>query len=227
MDAQATALPRRGQSWSPHAPPRPIQIDGQLREPIWQQTAAYALQLPQAPAKESGRVRLAWDDEALYVAIEFDDSDIVAEGDQDQLHHYEMGDVAELFLRPVDSTWYWELYATPHGRKTEFFFPGRGRLGVPSCFGGGNRRDLRVAATVDGTLNHWRDRDRSWTAEFAVPAKDLTEYGNQFGPGSQWHMLLARYNYSRYLAHRELSTAPALPELNFHALEGYAVLKFE
>ncbi len=47
----------------------------------------------------------------------------VAEGKEDQLHHYQMGDLVELFLKPEDYTWYWELYATPIGKKTNFWFP--------------------------------------------------------------------------------------------------------
>ena len=211
----------------------PILIDGRLDEPVWQQATAYPLSTSRDKMaagfqiQESGSVRLAWDDKALYVAVEFEDSDIVAEGQQDQLHHYELGDVAEVFLRPVGSTWYWELYATPHGHKTEFFFPGRGRLPLPSCFGNQNQRNMRVAATNRGSINDWTDRDHSWSAEFAVPIADLTEYGNKIGPQSQWHALVARYNYSRYLDRREHSSAPTLSELDYHRLEDYAVLKFE
>ena len=205
----------------------PVQIDGELREPVWRLAATYPLGQRGTSTQESGRVQVAWDESALYLAVHFEDSDVVAEGEKDQLHHYQMGDVVELFLRPADSTWYWEKYATPHGRKTEFFFPGRGSLPLPSCFAEDQRRNMRVAATVDGSLNDWHDRDRGWTAEIAVPVEDLAELGDRFGPGSKWHLLVARYNYSRYLDHRELSSAPILPELNFHLLEGYAEIEFK
>ncbi len=211
----------------------PVHLDGRLDERAWQEATAYPLQTSRGRSaagkrlQETGSVRLLWDDDALYVAVTFDDSDIVAEGEEDQLHHYSLGDVAEIFLRPSGSTWYWEFYATPHGRKSEFFFPGRGRVSLPSGTSDANRRHLRVAASRHGTLNDWKDRDESWTAELAIPLADLTEHGNSFGPGHEWHILVARYNYSRYLDYRELSAAPALPRLDFHALEHYAVLKFD
>ena len=132
----------------------PVQVDGVLDDAAWHQAVVYPLALSAADLAEgkvlteSGEVRVAWDDQFIYVAVRFVDSDIVAEGEEDQLHHYRMGDVAEFFLKPADHTWYWEMYVTPSGRKTTLWFPGRGRLGLPSAetSPGG----LRVAALRQG-----------------------------------------------------------------------------
>lgn len=207
----------------------PVKIDGILDDAVWKKAPAYPLQLDLAAQKaghtlhEDGEVRLAWDAKHLYVAARFTDSDIVAEGKEDQLHHYSMGDLLEVFLKPEDETWYWELYATPAGKKTSFFFPGRGRLGLPSCFK--YSCGLTVAAHCDGTLNRWEDRDREWTAEMAMPIEDLTSRGETFAPGARWRVLASRYNYSRYLPNKELSMAPALPQTNYHLTENYAILE--
>jgi len=207
----------------------PVRIDGVLDDPVWRTAQSCPLQLSLDNAGQSlaegGRAWLAWDASNLYVAVTFEDSDIVAEGREDQLHHYSLGDLVEVFVKPADQTWYWELYATPPGRKTSFWFPGRGRLGLPSCFA--YTCGLRVAATVDGTLNDWKDRDRSWSAELAIPAADLTAPGGGFGPGSAWRVMVSRYNYSRYLPHVELSMAPALSRTDYHRYEDYAILEFE
>lgn len=210
----------------------PIELDGKLLEPVWARAAVYEMTQTREriaegkKTQEAGRVRIAWDDEHLYVAYEFDDSDLLAEGQEDQLHHYQLGDVAELFLRPVKSRWYWELYVTPHNLKAEFFFPSSGHFGLPSCFEN-YRRNLRVSASVDGTLNNWKDRDRGWSAEMAVPVADLTEHGDAFGPGSEWHILTGRYNYSVHREALELSSFPTLQKQSFHLLHQYAVLEFE
>ena len=140
-------------------------------------------------------MRLAWDKEYFYLAIQFHDSDIVAEGKEDQLHHYQLGDVCELFLKPADRTWYWELYVTPTDRKTTFFFPSQGRFALPSCLEDFDM-ELRVAAQNKGSLNNWEDKDEYWTAEMAVPLKDLTARGDKFGPDADWRILVARYNYT-------------------------------
>jgi len=209
---------------------RAVKIDGRLDYPVWKQAKVYPLELSlenQSKGQrlqEPGNMRLAWDDKALYLGIDFTDSDVVAEGTKDGEHHYAKGDLAEFFIWPEDQTWYWELYVTPKGHQTTFFFPGGGRLGIPSHFNQGFR--LKTAARIDGTLNDWTDRDRGWTAEMAVPVKELTARGEAWGPGSRWRILVSRYNYSRYLWTKELSMCPALPGGSYHARESYGRLVF-
>lgn len=209
--------------------PKPIKIDGVLDDEVWSNVATYRLCLGLDQAgngktlAEPGDVWLAWDETYFYVAIKFYDSDIVAEGKEDQLHHYQMGDVVELFLKPEDYTWYWELYATPISKKTSFWFPGRGRLGLDSGFR--YQCGLQVAAQNNGTVNNWEDRDCYWTAEIAMPVRDLTSRGETFCPGSNWRILIARYNYTRYLAWKEFSMFPQLSRTNYHLYEEYGILE--
>jgi len=209
--------------------PTPVKIDGVLDDEVWRNAAVYPLVLGKDRLElgnelaEAGEARVAWDDANVYVAVKFQDSDIVAEGQEDQLHHYKMGDLVELFLKPDDETWYWELYATPASKRTSFWFPGRGRLGLDS--GWDYQCGLRVAAKCQGTLNNWQDKDASWTAEMAMPIKDLTARGEKFGPGAKWWILVSRYNYSRYLPWKELSMTPQLSRTSYHLQEDYAVLE--
>ena len=209
----------------------PINVDGKLDDAAWTQAKPYRMYLSAdrraegQKLHEPGEVKLAWDDNFLYVGVRFTDSDIVAEGEEDQLHHYKMGDLVELFLKPKDQTWYWELYATPKGKKTSFWFPGRGRLGLESCYK--YECGLKVAAQCYGTLNNWEDKDTEWTAEMAMPLADLTARGEKFGPDSKWLILVARYNYSRYLPCVENSATSPLSKTNFHLYEEYANLKLE
>src|SRR5690606_11850151 len=149
----------------------------------------------------------------------------VQESDEEQQHFYRTGDVAELFLKPEGATWYWELYVTPNGRRTAFFFPGRGRLGLPSCFE--YVSSLRVAGESQGSLNDWHDRDEGWTAELAMPLRELASQGIPLTPGQPWRILVGRYNYSRYLHAAELSMHPALPVTDFHRIDDYGILILE
>ena len=138
--------------------PQPVKIDGKLDDAIWQQTPSYPMQLSKDKTdagrmlQEAGRVQFAWDDQYFYLAADFKDSDIIAQGMQDQMHHYLYGDVCELFLKPADETYYWELYVTPAGKKSCFFYPSRGYLGLPDCLEKCTL-DLNVAAAINGTLN--------------------------------------------------------------------------
>ena len=209
----------------------PVIIDGRLDETIWKQAQVYDLNLAddQSPGgetvKEPGHIQLAWDNNYFYVGIRCKDSDLIAEGLNDEIRHFELGDLCELFLKPDNKSWYWELYVTPRGKKTSFFFPGRGRFGLP-----GNmdyKSGLIVATQCDGTLEDWRDRDTGWTAEMALPIKDLNAEGYPFSTDNQWRILVARYNFSRHmnLQGPELSMAPKLSQTNYHLHSEYGYLE--
>lgn len=207
----------------------PIVVDGRLDDSVWQNAPAYPLALSKdltedgRKLQETGRVQFAWDDNFFYAAFDFEDSDVVQESDTDQEHHYKTGDVAELFLKPQDGSWYWELYVTPNSLKTAFFFPSRGRLGLPSGFN--YRSRIEAAAQVDGTLNDWKDRDVRWTAEMAIPRQELAEAGIPLDPENPWRVFVGRYNYSRYLENVELSMMPPLSRSSYHLYEEWADLK--
>jgi len=222
-----------------HQAVNPLQIDGHLDEPAWQSAPAYSLlvgrevysKLPLVmkssvgkALRESGEYRLLWDDNYLYVGAVFTDSDVHAYGQEDQLPHFSLGDVAEVFIKPESDTYYWELYATPANKMTTYFIPGRGclmnELLTSSPF------ELKTAAQVQGTLNKWLDRDTSWSMEMAIPRKELEKYGAKFAPGQPWRIFMARYNYSRYLPRTELSSFPQQAETpNFHLIEEYGKLE--
>jgi len=213
---------------------RPVVVDGKLDDPVWKNTPVYKLSLSRADEdkgnilQEEGYAQLAWNEDYLYMGISFYDSDIVQEGTEDQEHFYKTGDLVELFLKPEKNTWYWEIYGTPNGKKTVFWFPGRGRIGLPSGFEPGMElKEVLIGVDIKGTLNNWKDRDDYWTLEMAIPVKGLTKYGDTFGQGSEWRVLIARYNYSRYLPWKELSMVPQLSLTNYHLLEEYGKLVFE
>jgi hypothetical protein len=207
----------------------PVVLDGKLDDPVWKSAPKYPLALSvktqelRPGLQDPGTVQFAWDDEFFYAAFDFQDGDIVQEADKDQKHHYQTGDVAELFLKPKEETWYWEMYATPNALKTAFFFPGRGRLGLPSGFK--HHSDLQTAATVEGTLDAWTDHDTRWVAEMAIPRRELAKAGIPLDPSHPWRIFVGRYNYSRYLPFKELSMMPPQVEDSYHLYEGWADLE--
>jgi len=213
---------------------RPVDIRGKLDHPIWQKAQAYPFSVVTPSAStgrslaEGGYVQLAWDHDFLYVAARLEDSDVVAENDQDHTAHFSTGDVVEVFLKPPGRLYFWELYGTPNGRKTCYFFPSRGRGWLPSA--SDDPIDLSVAATIDGILNDWQSRDRGWTIEFAISIGGLMRHGDEFGTdAAPWSILIGRYNYSAYLDvnNAETSSVPGLPDLTegrFNSYEYWADL---
>lgn len=212
----------------------PIVIDGKLEEEVWRRAVAYPLQVawrqnqPHHQLLEKGSVRIAWDENYLYIGADLEDVDVVAEDDSDHAHHYRSGDVIEIFLRPPGKRHYWEIYGTPNSRKTVFFFPSRGRLFLPSSVN--QDMQIKVAAQVQGTINQWQDKDHGWTLEMAIPITDLTGFGDLVSPASvPWSILICRYNYS---AHHSLqgaewsTTSPSFADANFHNFDVWGRLQF-
>lgn len=104
-----------------------VLVDGKLDDAVWQLAPAHALSLGEDrdptganAVQEKGEARLAWDDAFLYIGIRFADRDVIARSDKDQDRHFVHGDVAEVFLWPAETTWYWELYVTPRLPNTSY-----------------------------------------------------------------------------------------------------------
>lgn len=203
---------------------KPIVVDGNLDDPVWQTATVYHMAaLPPFKLTETATIRMAWDDRFVYLAAQIIDSDVMAEGTQDGMLHYDYGDVLELFLKPEDRYGYWECYVTPRGNQSAFYFPGCGRRPLKVFIPAGR---IQVAAQVQGTLNDYSDRDRGWTAEMAIPIELFARENVRIGPGTSWRVLVGRYNFSRYLAQEQLSSFPAVSATSFHLLDEYAILKF-
>ena len=217
-----------------HRATSPIHVDGSLDEEAWQGARAVAFNLPQDQQhqrlilEENGTGRILWDDDFLYVAFTFMDSDVVAFGTNDDQDHHTLGDVAEIFLKPTDQTWYWEFHVTPAGYVSSYWNPGRGRFGLQGVDLHIRPRFIEAAARVQGTLNDDRDRDVKWTAEVAIPWAKLDRFGEMRDIKAHWTILLARYNYTRYRIQAsgpELSSWPDLSRASYHLVEQYAPLK--
>lgn len=218
----------------------PVGIDGKLDEGMWKKTPAYAMKhagdawnkTPKAVRKffrngvaAPGYIRLLWDRDFLYIGVEFFDDDIIAEGQKDDDPHFLLGDVAEVFLKPMKKPWYWELYVTPHGRKTSYFYKYPGRGWLPGFQEIGALTKMRTAASVSGALNDLNDKDRKWTAEMAIPISEVSAAGETLSPETPWLIFFGRFNYSRYLPMRENSSYPEQERNRYDFYEDYGELK--
>jgi hypothetical protein len=249
--ATSTANPQRGSSplaayQSPDFQPgglvmaavhtdTPVKVDGKLDEPVWQRAVAYPMHslvkanVPNFPLQEQGEIRLAWDEHFIYVAGRFHDRDVVQHATQDNIFLYSLGDTMEVFLKPRSKHWYWEFYGSPRDHKTTLFYPARGRFGLnPYPFV--KNSGLKVASSVQGSLNDWSDLDQGYIIELAIPIEQIQRDSAPLAPGNtDWTILAARYNHSAYADtfQSELSTTPAIKAPNFHIFEWWASLRLE
>ena len=143
----------------------------------------------------------------------------------DQQHHYTMGDTIEVFLKPADDTYYWEMYGTPNQLRTTFFYPSRSYVFVPQS--ADHVPDFEVKTSIDGTMNDWLTTDKGWKIEFKFPIASFEKYGAKFAPDHRWTFLIARQNYSRRLPLKENSTVPPIEKSDFHIIEQYGMLAIE
>lgn len=217
-------------------------VDGEPTEKDWGQATACSM-VPANPETtygaaivkscgmdkkvfESSTVRFLWNKKYLYVRFDAIDSDIVAQSTKDQDYLFVQGDAVEIFLKPEEAPYYWELYGDVSNRKTSIFIPSRGRLGLP-----GNRSkkpdmELQVNTQYNGTFNNMLDRDKSWKMIVKIPVSGLIRHGATFKPGAKWSFCVVRYNYSKYLPMRERTVYPALSN-EPHLYEEFARLTLE
>jgi hypothetical protein len=214
-----------------------LTLDGKLDEPAW----ATAQELPFMVArnvrdttelKEGGTGKILWDDENLYIAAVLEDSDVTNYSTQRDDHAYQKGDCLEIFLKFADDNRYLELYVTPNNIHSDFLHPSRGRIIFPAASSGGEAAAhwdcaMKSNVIIDGTLNKWRDRDRRWTVELAIPLADLGQvFERRLEAGTRILVALCRYNYSRYFESAEHSSTADLEHANFHLYEDYSTLEF-
>jgi hypothetical protein len=206
----------------------PVTLDGRLSEPAWQQARLlkdFTIAGTRKPATTATVARLLWDDTHLYFGAKMEDQDVYAlhEG-----HDSPFGgdDVIELFLKPSRTLpYYWEIHVTPNGATRDYFFARRNA--GPAERWQSHHTGMKAAATVDGTLNHWEDRDRGWSAEAAIPWSAFQKWGGKPKPDDRWTFMVSRYDYSVHLEPGvELSASCVLPAVNYHLFEHYQELVF-
>ncbi len=218
-------------------------VDAQQSDARWAETPVYELErftpgggrgpltekamLAEAnPLKVTARV--LYDDENLYVGCKVVNDDIMALRDQDQYPHFMAGDTFELFLKPVETNTYFELYTTPAAHRTTYVFPSRSftGFGLEGLELQPFRSDVKAVAAVDGTLNDHSDKDRGWQAVLIVPRAFLArESGVPMDKDHTWTINLAGYFYSCYRSYNDFTAFPKPPTLDFHAYEYWARLQ--
>ena len=217
-----------------------ITVDGKLDEKVWQ--AAEACNLiyvpvfkgygkPLANVKkdkfQDAAIKFAYDKDYFYIAGKIMDEDIIQMDTVHQTHSYNNGDTIEVFLKPKNKPYYWEIYVTPQNYRTSYFYlsPGAGisysRNMVHFI------KDMRSAVQINGTLNNVDDRDKFWTFELAIPIKDLAVKGAPLDGVEPWQVLPARYNYDTQLRYFQLSTYPPTPVAGNHLVEYYGDIQFK
>jgi hypothetical protein len=226
--ATATATPEKPPA-EIHVPriTGPITIDGKLDEADWAKAPRVSLRkMDGSEATRHTEVRLLHDDDRVYFGFFVEDPDIWTDHDTRDSRMW-TEDVVEVFI-DVDPSdpYYAEIEVNPKGTLFDvFLFEHRGR-----CLKAWDP-PIEVAVQVDGTVNQRDDKDRSWTVEMSVPARDmapmplLKDPPPVLTPGTAWRMELCRNDSSKGLD-RELTSWTPVPN-DFHAVSAYGRVVFD
>ncbi len=152
-------------------------------------------------------LRARWNGSALFVEFLCRDESVVSPGTRDNLDHFKLGDVVEVFLGRRGQPGYVEVHATPAGRKSVYAF----------------RAYRRAAPPVAGSEVRAGPVDGGWRAVLSVPWPSA---GN---PGEQaWEILAGRYDYAEPGGTPVLSSFPGQTgRPDFHARGRYARLELQ
>jgi hypothetical protein len=202
----------------------PPRLDGILDDAAWAGATPLTLvdSLDGRPAPLRTTVRMAWDDEALYVAFDCEDPDVwgTLSKRDDPLYTQE---VVEIFLdADADGKTYDEIEVSPHNVVFDAYFPAR-RQGMDLSWDSG----LQSAVKVNGTIDDARDRDQGWTVEMRISLARLHAVPHlPPRPGDRWRFNLYRLE----LPDRKNAQGQAFSPLfvgDFHAVDRFAWLVFD
>lgn len=170
--------------------------------------------------QEQGVARIGASEAGLAVYVRFEDSDIFSTATADQQRMWQLGDVAEVFVKPGrDRTDYWEVHVTPNGFLMDLHIPSR--EGMRS----GEHSWEEIIAPESGATFHTLVAHGWWSAELTIPWSAFGLEGRP-SPGTTWQFAVCRYNYNGGLEDPELSSTAPLTQASFHRYEDYMDLVF-
>jgi hypothetical protein len=251
---QSNAAPTDGNApaFVPDPPPRgyigyraksPPRIDGKLDDAAWTDAPWSEAfrdiegdKKPDPPVRT--RVKMLWDDRALYIAAELEEAHVWATlRDHDAVIFHDND--FEVFLDPdADGHLYGELELNALNTTWDLL------LSKPYKDGGKALNaweitGLKTAVHIDGTLNDPSDRDRGWTIEIAWPWPSVKELANCPVPprdGDQWRINFSRVQWDHDVVDGKYRKVPKRPEhnwvwspqgtINMHRPERWGILQF-
>jgi Carbohydrate family 9 binding domain-like len=194
--------------------------------------------------KFATRAKMLYDDHYWYIAAEIQEPDLWATIREHDAVIFQDNDF-ELFIDPSGSAArYFEIEVNQFGTEWDLFLPKAYRDGGHAV-NSWEMPGLKLATSLQGTINHPGDRDRGWMVEIAMPWAAFADSGRNVvppAPGIQWRMNFSRVEWDadtvsgRYVRRRD-AAGKLLPEhnwvwspqgvVNMHVPEKWGVVTFQ
>mgnify|MGYP000858749123 CR=1 FL=1 len=207
-----------------------IQIDGKLDEPLWKKAillTPFYLNNGSGTERESTQLRLAYDDQALYIGWTCRDEDIQATFTERDSTLWDE-EVVEMFLTSDKLTLYYELQWNPLG--TIFDARIQNRLnseGLSKGIDGDwdwTAEGMQSAVWVDGTVQKSDDTDTMWQVEVRLPFSALGDTIPK--SGEVWRGNFYRYSRTQGRDIELCSWSPTLLP-SFHEPSRFGYFEFK
>jgi hypothetical protein len=173
----------------------PIKIDGKLNEPSWKSAkdvGQFKFAWWKKGKKEQTSAKLLWDDKFLYVSFHCTDAHIAGTRLKRDSPVYR-DDCVELFTapNPKQPNNYFNIEMNVRQAFLDQHHPDGARVKLREQW---NAKGVKIAVTINGTLNNDSDTDRSWTLEAAIPFANFAKVAQHTPPHPDdvWRMNLNR-----------------------------------
>lgn len=205
----------------------PPVIDGRLDDAAWKLAPTIELVLSETgkPVTKKTIARMCWDDTNLYVGFEGEDEDVYGTylKRDDPIYNEE---VYEVFIAPDgDITRYYEFNVSPRNvvfDAMQFYVTRAFDTGSTAKW---NCKGLRTGVFVDGTVDCRTDKDKGWSAEFAIPFASLGTSTPK--PGARWRGNLYRIDLSPPPAEFQAWSPTFVVPAAFHVPKRFGTIFFE
>ncbi len=202
-----------------------LTIDGSLDEPAWLRAASTHQFVDvktgrrNAKLRISGRVKVLYDDEAMYLGFNVQDSDIRGGFDKNAKDpHLWTSDAVEIMVDPDgngDNKDYYEIQINPQNLVFDSRFDSynKPKGGKDAPFGHEDwSAKLESGVVVSGTLDKASDKDKGYSVEAKIPWKSFDK-AKQVPPkpGDTWRM-----NFYTLESEAAVAWSPILGKGNFH-----------
>jgi hypothetical protein len=202
--------------------PSPITIDGKLNDPAWDAapwTDAFVdIEGDKQPKPRfRTRVKMLWDDEALYIAAELEEPHVWGTLTEHDSVIFNDNDF-EVFLDPdADNHLYGELELNARNTTWDLLLS-KPYKDLGKAITSWEIVGLKTAVHVDGTLNDPRDKDTGWTVEIKWPwtgLKELAELSYPPKHGDAWRINFSRVEWDTEIVDGKYRKVPKRPEHNW------------
>lgn len=218
-------------------------IDGKIDEAAWQ-AAPWSEEFVDIEGDKKPkprfrtRVKMLWDDKALYIAADMDEPHIWGTLTKRDSVIFQDNDF-EVFIDPDgDNHLYGELEVNAKNTAWDLLLTKPYRDGG-KALNGWDIIGLKTAVALNGTLNDPSDTDKGWSVEIAWPWEGLKELTNMPAPpkdGNQWRINFSRVEWDTTIEAGKYVKVKGRPEhnwvwspqgvINMHCPERWGYLQF-